>query len=273
MTTHANTLDPQRPTPPLRALAALTLYLCAAIGGLVATLADVVQKEEASATAKLTSVAALHLDTILHPLWTLWLLVFLSGLLCFVFQPRDRRSAFAIGAGVIAMIMTVTPYDQPASGLPPAPAEQAGGALGPRLAFAGDDAATLRLVGGATRSGERVHYMLENRSRLSATLGVSLFDKAAGREYRQRVRIGPRSDAALLFAPEDGVAGRRFLWRVDVDGAHAMSDSFTGSREGAQIAVDVTGAVERLARAVSDRGGLLGAFDRIQRSLAQPKGW
>jgi hypothetical protein len=96
----------------------VTIYICAAIGGVIAAIADIVQKEQASAVMKLTTVSARHLELAVPPLYVFAIVVFLGLLLCFVFQPGNRRAGFAVGAGVIASIMTVTPYRPLQTGQP-----------------------------------------------------------------------------------------------------------------------------------------------------------
>lgn len=97
----------------------LTVYICAAIGGTIAAIADLVQKEQASAVLKMTSISARHLNLAMPPLYVFVIVVFLGVLLCFVFQPKNRKAGFAVGAGVIASIMTVTPYQPLQTGQPP----------------------------------------------------------------------------------------------------------------------------------------------------------
>jgi hypothetical protein len=96
----------------------LTIYVCAAIGGTIAAIADLVQKEKASAVLKMTTISARHLDLAVPPLYVFLIVVLLGVLLCFVFQPGNRKAGFAVGAGVIASIMTVTPYQPLQTGQP-----------------------------------------------------------------------------------------------------------------------------------------------------------
>jgi hypothetical protein len=66
----------------------ISIYVCAAIGGFLAAIADLVQKEDASAVVKMTKVTARHMEVLMQPYWILMVLVLLAAALCFVFQPR-----------------------------------------------------------------------------------------------------------------------------------------------------------------------------------------
>ena len=61
----------------------LTIYACAAIGGTIAAIADLVQKEKASAVLKMTTVSARHLDLAVPPLY-IFLVVVSSWVCCCV---------------------------------------------------------------------------------------------------------------------------------------------------------------------------------------------
>src|SRR4051812_25125326 len=65
------------------------------------------------------------MELVMRPYVILLVLVLLATALCFVFQPGDRKQSFAVGVGIIAAIMTVTPYRQPPTGIAAPPRQAA----------------------------------------------------------------------------------------------------------------------------------------------------
>lgn len=221
---------------------AAILFSCAAIGGLCAAIADVVQKDDASAVSKITSVAARNLELSVKPLWVLLGLVVLAMLLCFVFQPRARRSAFGIGAGVIATIMTVTPYQQPLTGLPVAGTEsgwlQSPGAI--RVA-ALQGAVALPVAGAAYKT---YRVTVTNRASRTVRATVAMFDRGTGQEYRQTQMIGAGASVVFPFALSGLQPGGQLFYTVEADGAPAARDSVTvDAAPSRDIAVTLTDAM------------------------------
>jgi hypothetical protein len=88
----------------------ICLGLSAATGGLVAVLSDIMQKHEASAVEQLQ----ITLGSIFGVHTYLWfaalLLIFLSVALSFIFGSDTNKTAFTTGAGILAFLVTVTPY-------------------------------------------------------------------------------------------------------------------------------------------------------------------
>lgn len=81
------------------------LGLSAATGGVVAVLADLMQKGEASAVENLASVLRIpqHLGA------AAILLVALSVALSFIYGAESNQKAFTTGAGILALLVTLTP--------------------------------------------------------------------------------------------------------------------------------------------------------------------
>src|SRR5215831_17783775 len=86
-----------------------------AFGSILATLADIIQKEQASAVTKLAEALQTTLRISVSPLHVLLLLVVLAIGLCFVFAVETTKSAFYRGASVLALLMTIVPYKIPPS--------------------------------------------------------------------------------------------------------------------------------------------------------------
>jgi hypothetical protein len=182
-----------------------TVYICAAIGGFVAAIADMVQKEDASAIAKMTSVSARHMAVTMQPHWILLLLVILATALCFVFQPTERKQSFGVGVGIIAAIMTVTPYKQPPTGAPLIEKIDRGH-LGALLHYAQANVADVFEVQAA------------NLGQSAAVVGVSVFLKSSSQELYQKNVLEPGSAGQFRFDLKDSSASDRIGYLVDVNG-------------------------------------------------------
>ncbi len=172
-----------------------SLYLCAGFGGLIAAIADVVQKEEASAVVKLTSVSARQMRIELQPVWVLFVIVLFALFLCYVFQPRERRAAFAVGAGVIAFIMTVTPYKRPESGVV---AESSSYLLTAPVRVAGN-AEMLPIAMGAGLLKNQALIRVFNDLPAPVEIKISLFDKTTSNVLEQRKTVLPEAEGEFAF--------------------------------------------------------------------------
>lgn len=91
----------------------LALALSGGVGGVVAALCDVVQKNEASAVAAIARAVEVTLRMSFPPILAVILTVCLAIALCFVFEPDTKTKAFYLGASVLAIVMTVVPYKSP----------------------------------------------------------------------------------------------------------------------------------------------------------------
>ena len=192
-----------------------TLYICAAIGGFVASVADLVQKEDASAIQKMSFVSSKHLSIDMQPVWILLILVVLATALCFVFQPTERKQSFGIGIGIIAAIMTITPYKAPLTGAPPSPvADLRGGSL--PFALLVDppiqNANAIVKVGGQPGI---LTFSIQNATREEAVISVSVL--IGGRDYFQKNIAGPSDRIQFAFEIPDGADRVRYVMEVNGD--------------------------------------------------------
>jgi len=199
-----NTAEPATPgkknnaTGSVGSVSMLTIYACAAIGGMIAAIADLVQKEQASAVLKMTTVSARHLNLAVPPLYIFLIVVGLGVLLCFVFQPNNRKAGFAVGAGVIASIMTVTPYQ-------PLPTGQPSDANGetyllpgqPGLQLASSSFGPVYLVGGLT---DMASIPVTNDLAIPVEVRVSFHDRNSQRTFQQVQAIAPGATRSFEFA-------------------------------------------------------------------------
>ncbi|GAB4576506.1 MAG: hypothetical protein Tsb0019_00170 [Roseibium sp.] len=190
----------------------LTIYLCAAIGGTIAALADLVQKEQASAVLKITTISARHLNLALQPLYVFLLVVILGVLLCFVFQPRNRKAGFAVGAGVIASIMTVTPYQPLQTGQPSDTRDETFLMPGKQsIQLATSDFGSLELAAART---DVVVVPVRNDLAVAVEVMVSYYDRNSKRAYQQVQSIATGVVREFTFsatAQEGRVDGEFFL--------------------------------------------------------------
>jgi hypothetical protein len=91
----------------------ISLAVAAFVGGLVAMLADLIQKDLASATLKMANIFEDKLAIPHATLVAICLVLFIAVALCFIFEVQTTRRAFYTGASVLAILMTVVPYNHP----------------------------------------------------------------------------------------------------------------------------------------------------------------
>jgi hypothetical protein len=91
------------------------LALSAATGGLLAILSDIAQKQEASAVEHLQSALGGVLGVQTYPAVVAIVLITLSVALSFIFSAQSNKSAFYVGASILAIMMTAVPYSPPPS--------------------------------------------------------------------------------------------------------------------------------------------------------------
>ena len=94
-------------------MSSLSVGLSAAIGGIVAMLADFYQKHDASAIYEFTGLVNKYSDQAI-PVGAVALgLIVLSVILAYLQEARSRMSAFYAGASVLTVLMTLVPYNAP----------------------------------------------------------------------------------------------------------------------------------------------------------------
>ena len=289
-----------------------TVYVCAAIGGTIAAIADLIQKEQASAVLKMTSVSARHLNLEVQPLIILAVVILLGVLLCFVFQPGNRRAGFAVGAGVIASIMTVTPYRPLQSGEPapeaavPAetPSEAPSGAQGSQLNQLGTRSVQLAFADTkpqqvAMASTNVAVITVKNDLAVPVKVMVSFYDKNSKRAFEQVRAIAAGQTGSFEFSarPQRGkISGEYFL---QVGGERSAYVPVTGNAPVRARTLSLTQAVPSFAQAQINKDALdsynstskdsqrtasdsevrhiynkpTGLFNELQQKLLTPKKW
>jgi hypothetical protein len=84
-----------------------------ALGALLAIVADIIQKEDASAVMEVHDALSSTLRLPLPPLAIAALLMTIGIGLCFINETGTPKAAFAKGASVLAVLMTFVPYKAP----------------------------------------------------------------------------------------------------------------------------------------------------------------
>jgi hypothetical protein len=221
-----------------------TIYICAAIGGFIAAVADLVQKEEASAVEKITKVSARHLELTVQPLWTLSLLVILAAALCFVFQPKDRKQSFGVGVGIIAAIMTLTPYKGPLTGAPidpPAVTDPAESYYAPAMVHRVSDKGGF--LSGSKRSGKnsltegQLAFTVSNATSDEAVIAASIF--VGSRDYYQKYIANPGSDVTFAFQLPPNVRGQKVSYALEVNGKRLPNRTLTPGADGFAVSAEI----------------------------------
>jgi len=292
-----NTQNNSKPAAQRGGVTMLTIYACAAIGGTIAAIADLVQKEKASAVLKMTTISARHLDLAVPPLYIFLVVVFLGVLLCFVFQPGNRRAGFAVGAGVIASIMTVTPY-QPLQTGQPSETEETTWRLpaGRILQLATSDIGQLRLAGSLT---DLAVIPVTNDLAVPVEVKVSFYDRNSRRAYEQVQAISAGATRTFEFAAQSQngqVNGELFL---EVAGERSEYVSASGPAPYHGNALSLTQSVPAFAKAQINQDALnsysqtagpaprpakddevraiynkpTGIINQLQRQLLSPRKW
>ncbi|HMK29182.1 MAG TPA: hypothetical protein VK473_05800 [Terriglobales bacterium] len=91
----------------------LYLGLSGAVGGTLASLADLIQKEHASAVLEIDRMLRTVLNIPSHPIIVVGLLVGFAIALCFIFAADTNVKAFYSGASVLSIIMAMVPFKAP----------------------------------------------------------------------------------------------------------------------------------------------------------------
>ena len=89
----------------------LSVGLSAAVGGIVAMLADFYQKKDASAVYEFTGLVNRFSDQAIPVGAVAVGLIVLSVVLAYLQEERSRMSAFYAGASVLTVLMTLVPYN------------------------------------------------------------------------------------------------------------------------------------------------------------------
>ena len=91
----------------------IALLASAFIGGIICILADLVQKSEASAVLligqKLGEIIGLPSPT----LFAIGIILIIATSLPIIFESTSKKGAFYVGTSVLAILMTITPYNVP----------------------------------------------------------------------------------------------------------------------------------------------------------------
>ena len=87
-----------------------------AVGALLGVLADIIQKEEASAVMKITDVGTRLLELSAPPAAFAGFLILVGVALAFIFGADTNKKSFYIGASIVTIMMTLVPFKLPAEG-------------------------------------------------------------------------------------------------------------------------------------------------------------
>lgn len=182
---------------------------CAFVGASLAVLADIVQKGEVSAVVKISTATNKFLDLSLPTLGWATVLVAFGVALSYVFDANTKKKAFYLGASIIAIVMTATPYTTPDT--PEIVNAETGTRIVPAaylLHVAGEasgDHMTLRLVLTADAGDE------------PAAILISIHDVAADKTYQRKEYIAADESKTIQIGLEKSPAPRRIMIRVESD--------------------------------------------------------
>lgn len=89
------------------------IILSGVAGSFFAVLADMTMKSNASAVVKMGDAIRTHLGLNCTNIIAAVILLAGGALVCAIFTPENRKKAFYLGASIITIIMTLTPYRVP----------------------------------------------------------------------------------------------------------------------------------------------------------------
>jgi len=192
--------------------------LSGGVGGFLAILSDLVQKEEASAVMQINLAVRKFLGVTTYPLVVVLFLIAISVALCFIFSADSNKKAFYVGASILSIMMTAVPYNMPPSlNSQPIPAAS-GAVLRPnwwdKLMIPGPALAQNAQPANQTYS---IHVHLDTTDKKPVESAIfTLIDPSSG----QLVARSKVQGADFTFA----VANRPYLLRVQVSG-YAIAES------------------------------------------------
>ena len=91
----------------------VTLILSALIGGILCVFADLIQKTDASAILLIGSKLEKIFQVNSPELLTIIIILLIASSLPLIFESKTKRGAFYAGGSVLAILMTITPYNVP----------------------------------------------------------------------------------------------------------------------------------------------------------------
>jgi hypothetical protein len=189
-------------------------WLSGLVGAFVAILGDITQKDTASAVVKIATTVNSTLQVSVPTLGWVAVLVLLGVALSAIFEPTSKKMAFFIGASVIALIMTATPYKPLPTSPPEAPAGD--GSMIPfalpvvpagygALTFPAQAAATLQLTIAlsAPAQGE------------PGPVTLSVYDTGSGNKWQQRLDVIPGETIRMSWDLPMLPQGRELMVRAE----------------------------------------------------------
>lgn len=192
----------------------VAFWLSGMVGAFVAILGDITQKDTASAVVKIATTVNTTVQVSVPTLVWVAVLVALGVALSAIFEPTSKKMAFFIGASVIALIMTATPYKP----LPSFPGEAPAG-----------DGTTLelerRLVPvsyGALLLPAQAIQALQLTISLTAPpegqpgpVTLSIFDTGSGDKWQQQLNVNPGETVKMSWDLPMLAVGRELMVRAE----------------------------------------------------------
>jgi|GEM_PF-6870746 hypothetical protein len=94
---------------------AFKIGISGALGGILCILADLAQKAEASAVLTIGHNLGMFLKIPYANILASVTIVAIATGLCFIFDVKTKQRAFYLGASILAIMMTLVPYNPPSS--------------------------------------------------------------------------------------------------------------------------------------------------------------
>jgi hypothetical protein len=187
----------------------VTLCLSGMVGAIVAILGDITQKDTASAVIKISTTVNSTLQLGLATIVWAAVLVVLGVALSLIFEPTSKKMAFFVGASVIALIMTATPYE-PLPSEPGTGSSLEGGGLivpasyaGPIVAAQAAPGLALTVTVSAPPDGQ------------AGAVTLSILDTDSGDRWQQQLNVNPGDTVSQTWSLPAPDRGREIMVRAE----------------------------------------------------------
>jgi hypothetical protein len=194
---------------------------CAVFGGLLAALADLVQKEHASAVLKISAVVNTYLGLPLPRWGALLFVVIVAGLVSLIYEADNMQKSFVRGLGILSVVMTAVPYSTPPTQVSFVGAENRSAVhelvVGVALAQTG----TTGAVGRADQIPVTLRLLSDRPAPEVPEVTVTVVAPSTGRTIARMVYAKPKpvaGDGRLIQDVSFSLPQGRYLLRIEASG-------------------------------------------------------
>jgi hypothetical protein len=192
----------------------VAFWLSGMVGAFVAILGDITQKDTASAVVKIATTVNSTVQVSVPTLVWVAVLVALGVALSAIFEPTSKKMAFFIGASVIALIMTATPYKP----LPSSPTDAPGGGdttLEIERPFVPVSYGALLVPAQAVQALQLTISLTAPPEGQPGPVTLSVYDTGSGNKWQQTLNATPGETVKMSWDLPLLSQGRELMVRVE----------------------------------------------------------